>query len=159
MTRKSTASTKGGTKIDRRRFNKGNPQNLRPWPKGVSGNPRGRRVEKGHDALSDFIRALANDTLGDGEMTRLEAMVRSMFVSKSAVDHIALLEHGWGKVTLPITINDELLAWLRENAEALRADPAERARVLRVLAEGGHDAAALFASVGLEAMVAEAEDV
>ena len=78
--------------------------------------------------------------------TRAQWMIRTMLV-KSPSDRLALLEYAFGKVPMQITIVDELLAWLRENAEALRSDPVERARVLQVLAEGGHDAAALFASV------------
>ncbi|MBX6740420.1 MAG: hypothetical protein IRY87_00050 [Acetobacteraceae bacterium] len=35
--------------------------NLRPWPKGVSGNPRGRPRETRDRLTGDFIRALAED--------------------------------------------------------------------------------------------------
>ncbi len=65
----------------------------------------------------------------------------------------AVMDRAEGKVAQPFSWETELTTWLREHAEALRADPAERMRVLRVLAEGGHDAMALFASVGLAAVV------
>jgi len=35
--------------------------NLRPWPKGVSGNPRGRPRETRDRLTGDFIKALAED--------------------------------------------------------------------------------------------------
>lgn len=71
----------------------------------------------------------------------------------------AVMDRAEGKVTQPLSFENELTAWLRDHADTLRADPAERARVLRVLAEGGHDAAALFASVGVSVEVTEDADL
>jgi hypothetical protein len=74
-------------KIDGRRFNKGNPQNLRPappWPKGVSPNPGGRprRVADAvNEELDRIVRVIVVDQEGKThriKMTRRRAMAMSM---------------------------------------------------------------------------------
>jgi hypothetical protein len=74
-------------KIDGRRFNKGNPQNLRPappWPKGVSPNPGGR-PRRLADAVNEQLDRIVRVTVVDEEgkthrikMTRRQAMAMSI---------------------------------------------------------------------------------
>lgn len=93
---------------ERRRMNPNSLANLKPFAKG----PDPRRNMKGpprtHEQLRELIQDMAEELMVGGrpDTRRLEIMLRSMFVSKSAVDHIALLEHGWGKVTQAVTVED-----------------------------------------------------
>lgn len=60
-----------------------------------------------------------------------------------------------GKLAQSFKWEDDLVAWLRDNAETLKTDAAERARVVRILREGNHDVSALFGSIGLSVVVGE----
>lgn len=67
-------------------------------------NTHGR--PKTHDELRKLIQRIAGEALADKpEWTRIEAMVRAMIVSKSPVDRIQVIEHGWGKVPQQLDIN------------------------------------------------------
>jgi hypothetical protein len=79
----------------------------RKWKPGQSGNPKGR--PKTHDELRELIQAISSEPVLDkSKYKRLETMLRSMFASKSAVDHIAVLEHGWGKVPQQVDLHAEI---------------------------------------------------
>lgn len=80
--------------------------NLRPF---VKGDPRINRMgrPKTHDELRALIQDIAADPVGREEkMIRLELQIRGMMAGKNAADHIAILEHGWGKVPQKIVIED-----------------------------------------------------
>ena len=87
-----------------RGFQPGNPYR---WPPGVSGNPKGRPTK--HEDLEEVIQEFFNEkvTLPDGQaVPRLYVMLRAMASSRAAYDHVALLEHGFGKVPQQIDVND-----------------------------------------------------
>lgn len=83
-------------------FKPGNPWR---WKPGQSGNPGGR--PKSHKELETFIQAIFNESIGVGDhpdWSRLKLMLRGMMTSKSAADHAIVLEHAYGKVAQPFTV-------------------------------------------------------
>jgi hypothetical protein len=82
-------------KIDGRRFNKGNPQNLRPappWPKGVSPNPGGR-PRRLIDAVTEELDRIVRVTVVDeeGKSHRIK-MSRRQAIAMSIVDNACSLK-------------------------------------------------------------------
>ena len=51
----------------------GNVLNLKPWPKGVSGNPAGRPKGSRHKLTEQFLAALAEDFEANGKIAVEEA--------------------------------------------------------------------------------------
>lgn len=89
------------------------------WPKGQTGNPRGR--PRTHAELRQLIQSIAGEPVpGKQTQTRIEALVRKMLASKNATDRQHILEHGWGKVPLAVDLN--LGTTLVEKAQELGID-------------------------------------
>ena len=101
---KGADSSNSNSEKKARGFQPGNPYR---WPPGVSGNPKGRPTK--HEDLEEVIQEFFNEkvTLPDGQaVPRLYVMLRAMASSRAAYDHVALLEHGFGKVPQQIDVND-----------------------------------------------------
>ena len=123
---KHADSTTPNSEKKARGFQPGNPYR---WPPGVSGNPKGRPTK--HEDLEEVIQEFFNEkvTLPDGQaVPRLYVMLRAMASSKAAYDHVALLEHGFGKVPQAVTVEDvtnrpdsELIAEFTDLVHAARA--------------------------------------
>lgn len=82
----------------------GNPQNLKPFPKGVSGNPKGAPKK-----LPDLDRILAN-VIGNDEES--EAIIRALYKKALKGDTRAaeiLLDRGWGKVKQSIAVESTII--------------------------------------------------
>lgn len=77
-----------------------NPQNLKPWPKGVSGNPKGQPPRKRiEDMFQDFLYEVARSKDGQ-ERQRLEVLLARLFSdgAQGSVKSIeTLLAYGFGK--------------------------------------------------------------
>ena len=74
-----------------------NEQNLKPFPKGTSGNPKGR--PKSFKQLRALVVSIASEPVKDGEtVTRIEKMIREMVKSDNPSDHALLLKYGYGNV-------------------------------------------------------------
>ena len=87
------------------RFQAGNKY---AWQSGQSGNPKGRPTRS--DELAEFIRNIGTEGLeGQSEWSRLYTLVRAMYSSKNAADHIELLNRIGGKVKEEIEIDDKSL--------------------------------------------------
>lgn len=95
----------------------------RKWKKGQSGNPKGR--PKTHDQLRTLIQEMSFEQVEGADLNRLKLMLRAMFISKSPVDRIQLLEHGWGKVPQPheFNLSDELKQKADELGINVESDP------------------------------------
>lgn len=74
-----------------------NDQNLKPFPKGKSGNPKGR--PKTFKALRALVVSIASEPVKDGDtVTRIEKMLREMAKSDNPSDRALLLKYGFGNV-------------------------------------------------------------
>jgi uncharacterized protein DUF5681 len=76
-------------KMDGRRFNKGNPQNLRPapaWPKGVSANPGGRPRRLADAVNEELDRVVRVPVVDEEGKTHRIKMTRRQAMAMSAVD-------------------------------------------------------------------------
>jgi hypothetical protein len=71
-------------------------QNLRPWPKGVSGNPSGRRKEEGP------VRELARRYTVRA-IRRLAQLMQSRNERVAVIAAQALLDRGWGRPAQALT--------------------------------------------------------
>lgn len=81
----------------------------KPWPKGVSGNPKGRPPVG--QSLAEIVRKVGDEYDPKKRATRIEAVVRAMFKAAAhpnltgvkAAGWIA--DRGWGKTPQPIEID------------------------------------------------------
>ena len=74
-----------------------NDGNLKPFPKGTSGNPKGR--PKSFKQLRALVVSIANEPVKDGDnKTLIEARIRRMLKSDNPSDTALLLKYGWGNV-------------------------------------------------------------
>lgn len=78
----------------------------RPFPKGVSGNPGGRKPIG--TSLAEAVRRVGEETVPRGKYqgrTRLDALIRSLYEQGNrgnARSATVLLDRGWGKPMQPI---------------------------------------------------------
>jgi hypothetical protein len=99
-----------------------NLQNLRPWPKGVSGNPTGS--SKAQHTLRELARTHTKDAVN--------TLVHLMKSAPKPADRIEaasiLLSRGWGLPTQPIAAEGELMipASVLEDARTLFEDRMRR---------------------------------
>jgi hypothetical protein len=100
----------------------------RPFPKGKSGNPKGR--PRTGLAAAELVRRVGDERDGRTGLTRLEAMVRHLFKTAKGNGPTAvraantLLDRGWGK---PIqTIEGEVTSVTPEELARRRADRAQK---------------------------------
>ncbi len=74
-----------------------NEQNLKPFPKGVSGNPKGR--PKSFKQLRALAVQIASEPVKDGEtVSRIEKMLREMMKSDNPSDRALILKYAFGNV-------------------------------------------------------------
>lgn len=73
------------------------PENLKPFPKGISGNPKGR--PKSFKQLRALAIQIADEPVKDGDtITRIEKMLREMAKSDNPSDRALLLKYAFGNV-------------------------------------------------------------
>ena len=74
-----------------------NPQNLKPFQKGTSGNPKGR--PKSFKQLRALVVSIASEVVDKEQtITRIENMIREMLKSDNPADRALALKYGWGNV-------------------------------------------------------------
>ncbi len=101
-----------------------NPQNLRPkpWPKGVSGNPKGPPPRKPiEDAFKDFLYEYARSKDGQ-ERQRLEVLMARLFsdgAQGSVRSTETLLAYGFGKPLQRNENKDTLDVNIKETRKAV----------------------------------------
>jgi hypothetical protein len=106
-------------------------KNLKPWPKGVSGNPKGRPRRK---TLSEWLQELSVEIPRGSEMCTEEAIARALIAraKRGSAAHIDIYaERKDGKVKDTVELIDKRAA-LERMAER---DPAELANRLKQLQE------------------------
>jgi hypothetical protein len=86
---------------------KPNPQNLKPWPKGVSGNPKGNPPTKHIEQIfQDFLNEIARSKDGQ-ERARLEVIMARLFHDAAAGKERSaqiLLERAFGRAKQDINL-------------------------------------------------------
>lgn len=88
---------------------KGNPQNLRPWKKGQSGNPKG--AQKKLPALDKLMAEVLGSTDDDGEKSEAKAILQALINKAKKGDTRAaeiLLDRGYGKPKEKLEITEEI---------------------------------------------------
>lgn len=99
---------------------KGRPENLKPWPKGVSGNPKGR--PKSIPKLEKLLAEVLGGTTDDGRGTKIKKVLEQLLAD--AVDNNSpfrtrageiLFDRVYGKPKEKVVIEDEEGAAERRN--------------------------------------------
>jgi hypothetical protein len=145
----------GKSTVKQRKISERSLKNLKPF---VKGDPRINRL--GRPKNIDQIRALIQDIAGEvvepnKEWSRIEVLLRAMFISKNSQDRRSLMEYGWGIVPRSVNLS---INWQQEVADAVRAGVLSLEEVRRDL--GDELYAEFFKSpvaVGLEAGAAEVD--
>lgn len=75
-----------------------------PFRKGVSGNPKGRRIE----VEQAEVRALARQYTVEA-VERLAEIMRSKDARASAAASIALLDRGWGRPGMALEVSTQMI--------------------------------------------------
>lgn len=101
---------------------KPNPQNLKPWPKGVSGNPKGQPPRKRiEEMFQDFLYEVARSKDGQ-ERQRLEVLMARLFsdgAQGSVKSTETLLAYGFGKPLQKNENKDSLDVNIKDNRKAV----------------------------------------
>lgn len=88
---------------------KGNPQNLKPFPKGVSGNPKG--AKKKLPALDKLMAEVLGSIDDDGAKSEAKAILTALVNKAKKGDTRAaeiLLDRGYGKPKEKLEITEEI---------------------------------------------------
>jgi hypothetical protein len=104
----------------------GRIENLRPWPKGVSGNLAGRPR---HDFSAEIARAVFEQ---NPELI-YRAMLKGLKKGNARVFAV-LADRAYGKVTTSVEMNPNVSISLAERLERVRKRVIERERALSILA-------------------------
>lgn len=96
-----------------------NNENLKPFPKGKSGNPKGR--PKSFKQLRALFISIAEEPVKDDDtVTRVENMIREMLKSDNPADRALSLKYGWGNVPdeVNVKVNGKIkLSWPEDETQ------------------------------------------
>jgi len=102
--------------VKQRKISERSLANLKPF---VKGDPRINRLgrPKTFDQIRDLVQDIAADMVEPQQgWSRIEVMLRQMFISKSAQDRQNILEYGWGAVpkAIQLDVTEELRRLMRD---------------------------------------------
>jgi hypothetical protein len=118
----------------------GTPENLKPWPKGVSGNPGGRRKQPDIDALDKLIKEMAAEpSIARTWLTAALGNVKAGIPPNPALFKL-LIEYRNGRVPqdLNLTYADSDEAKPRIEVPDVDQRPKRRARGRKAKASGSN---------------------